>query len=208
VPLIRGMLLSFDDPLLGLVPTLVAFQYNPTEITRTFSAPVAADPAPATGGTQAPRAAPKPAGEDYTIKLELDATDGLEVGGPLTTLFGIAPRLAALEMLMQPVGSSLLGGLLGGGGVTIPAGKLPLVLFAWGPGRVTPVQLKSLVIRETKFDELLNPLHATADLGLSVIRNEDLPRDETFARAAATFYKGAREAKAVLQLPQLIELGG
>jgi hypothetical protein len=208
VPLIKGMLLSFDDPLLGRIPTMVAFQYNPTEITRTFSAPVATDPAPAAGGTQAPRAAPKPAGEDYTIKLELDATDGLEVGGPLTTLFGIAPRLAALEMLMQPVGSSLLGGLLGGGGVTIPAGKLPLVLFAWGPGRVTPVQLKSLVIRETSFDELLNPLHATADIGLTVIRKEDLPGDETFARAAATFYQGAREVKAVLQLPQLIELGG
>jgi hypothetical protein len=207
VPLIKGMLLSFDDPLLGLVPTIVAFQYNPTEITRTFSAPVAADPAAATGGTQAPRAAPKPAGEDYTLKLELDATDGLEVSGPLTISFGIAPRLAALEMLMQPVGSSLLGGLLGGG-VTIPAGKLPLVLFAWGPGRITPVQLKSLVIRETKFDELLNPLHATADLGLSVIRKEDLPGDETFARAAATFYQGAREVKAVLQLPQLVELGG
>jgi hypothetical protein len=207
MPLIKGMLLSFDDPLLGRIPTIVAFQYNPTEITRTFSAPVAVDPAPAAGGTQAPRAAPKAAGEDYTIKLELDATDGLEVGGPLTTLFGIAPRLAAMEMLMQPVGSSLLGGLLGGG-VTIPAGKLPLVLFAWGPGRITPVQLKSLVIHETSFDELLNPLHATADLGLTVIRKEDLPRDETFARAAATFYKGAREAKAVLQLPQLTELGG
>ena len=49
---------------------------------------------------------------------------------------GISPRLAALEMLVQPVGSSLLGGLvgglLGGGGAAIPAGRLPLTLLRSG----------------------------------------------------------------------------
>ena len=30
----RGMLLSFSDPAVGLVPTLVPFQYNPAEVTR------------------------------------------------------------------------------------------------------------------------------------------------------------------------------
>ena len=34
--LIKGMLASFSDPLLGVVPTLVVFQYNPTEVTRVF----------------------------------------------------------------------------------------------------------------------------------------------------------------------------
>ena len=79
---------------------------------------------------------------------------------------------------MQPVGSSLLGdlagaltgGLLGGGGAAIPAGRLPLVLFIWGPTRITPVRLKSLTIHETAFDELLNPIHASADLGFTVLR--------------------------------------
>jgi len=112
-------------------------------------------------------------------------------------------------MLMQPVGSSLgglVGGLLGGGGATIPAGKLPLILFMWGPTRLTPVRLTSLTIHETAFDELLNPIHATADLGLKVLRTVDLAEDDKMARAAATFYQGAREVKAVLQLPQLLEL--
>src|SRR5207249_1327739 len=121
--------------------------------------------------------------------------------------------LAAIEMLMQPVGTSLLGGLagaltgglLGGGGAAIPAGKLPVVLFMWGPGRITPVRLKSLTIHETAFDELLNPIHATADLGLTVLRLADLDKDATFARAAATLYQGQREVKAVLQLPQMVE---
>jgi len=208
VALIKGILASFDNPLLGIVPTVVMFQYNPVELTRTFHAEAA--PSTAGGGTGAALNAANPAQEDYTLKLELDATDGLERGGPLTTAFGISPRLAALEMLMQPVGSSLLGGLagslLGGGGATVPAGKLPLILFIWGPTRITPVRLKSLSIHETSFDELLNPIHATADLGFTVLRTVDLAKDDTVARAAATFYQGAREVKAVLQLPQLLEL--
>ena len=206
--LIKGILASFDNPLLGIVPTVVMFQYNPTELTRTFRSEAA--PSTAGGGTGAALAAANPANEDYSLKLELDATDGLERGGPITTGFGISPRLAALEMLMQPVGSSLLGGLagslLGGGGAAVPAGKLPLILFIWGPTRITPVRLNSLSIHETAFDELLNPIQATADLGFTVLRTVDLGQDDTVARAAATFYQGAREVKAVLQLPQLLEL--
>ena len=47
----------------------------------------------------------------------------------------------------------------------------------------------------------------TADLGLTVLRTTDLAKDDTIARAAATYYQGAREVKAVLALPQLLELG-
>jgi hypothetical protein len=205
--LIKGVLASFADPLLGGIPTLVLFQYNPTEVTRVFRVE---------GGETAEAAgdalnAVRPAPEDYTLKLEFDATDGLERGGPLTTAFGVSPRLAALEMLMQPVGSSLLGdlagALLGGGaGAAVPPGRLPLTLFLWGPGRITPVRLTSLTITETAFDELLNPIHASADLGFTVLRVDDLGADQTFARAAATYYQGSREVKAVLQLVQLVEL--
>jgi hypothetical protein len=208
--LIKGTLASFSDPLLGIVPTLVIFQYNPTELTRVFrteggdtggGAPV--------GGA---RNAARPAIEEYSLRLELDATDGLEKGGPLTLAMGISPRLAAIEMLMQPVGSSLLGGLagslFGGGGATIPAGRAPLTLFLWGPGRITPVRLRSLTVHETAFDELLNPIHASADLGFTVLRLDDLDKDDTVARAAATYYQGSREVKAVLQIPQMIELSG
>jgi hypothetical protein len=209
VTLVKGILASFDDPLLGVIPTVVVFQYNPTQVTRVFrDETAAAGSAPGGGALNAARPAP----EEYALSLELDATDGLESGGPLTAIFGISPRLAAIEMLMQPVGSSLLGGLvgglLGGGGAAVPAGRLPLVLLIWGPARVTPVRLTSLTVRETAFDELLNPIHATADLGFSVLRKADLAADQTIARAAADYYQGLREARAVLQLPQMIELGG
>jgi hypothetical protein len=205
--LIKGILASFDDPLLGAVPTIVTFQYNPVDVTRVFRA--TNDAGGGGNGTRAARNQSQPAPEEYTIKLELDATDGLEKGAdgaPLTAAFGIGPRLAAIEMLMQPVGSSLLGGLLGGGGANVPAGRLPLVLFIWGPTRITPVRLRSLTIRETSFDELLNPIHATADLGFEVLRPDDVGKDDAVAKAAAEYYQAAREVKAVLQLPQLLEL--
>jgi hypothetical protein len=215
--LLKGMLVSYSDPLLALIPTVIFCQYNPADVTRTFSAttPAGASTAASGGsGSSSARTAPIPAGEEYSMKLEFDATDGLASEGPLTTAFGIAPRLAALEMLMQPVGSSLLGGLVGklvGGkpkGHAIPVGRPPLTLFAWGPTRITPVHVKSLVIHETAFDSLLNPIHATADIGLTVLRTADLPKDEKVARLAADYYRGAREVKAVLQLPQMLELGG
>jgi hypothetical protein len=214
VALIKGILASLDDPLLGIVPTIVPFQYNPTQVTRVFGTEGGAGEA-ASGSAGSALSAARPAPEDYTVNLELDATDGLEKGGPLTTTLGISPRLAAIEMLMQPVGSSLLGelagavtgGLIGGGKATIPAGRLPLVFFIWGPARITPIRLTSLTITETGFDELLNPIHASADLGFTVLRPTDLAKDDTIAKAAATYYQGAREVKAVLSLPQLLETG-
>ena len=208
--LIKGILASFADPLLGGIPTLVLFQYNPTEVTRVFRVEGGGD---GRGGRRRALNAVRPAPEDYTLKLEFDATDGLERGGPLTTAFGISPRLAALEMLMQPVGSSLLGDLAGallggrlgrrGHRAAGAAAAHPLHL---GPEPHHPRPAHVAHDPETAFDELLNPIHASADLGFTVLRVDDLGADDTFARAAATYYQGAREVKAVLQLAQLVEL--
>jgi hypothetical protein len=204
--LIPGALASFTNPRAGAVPTLISFQYNPTQVTRVFRAE-----APGTTPGKAPaggaRSAVWPPPEEYSLTLEFDATDGLERGGPVTETFGISPRLAALEMLMQPVGTSLLGGLIGRRCAAIPAGKLPLTLFVWGPWRIAPVKLNSLTIRETAFDELLNPIHAAADLGFSVLAPDDPDQGDLLARAAARYYQGARESRAILSLEQIAELG-
>jgi hypothetical protein len=198
---IRGALVSYSDPLLGLLPTVVAFQYNPTAVTRVFRHEAAAgeDESGSLLNTR------QNAVEEYTFTLELDATDGLAQEAPLTLANGIAPRLAALEMLMQPLGSSDLGSLLGHSSPVV--GKLPLVLLLWGPGRVAPVLLTSLTIHETAFDELLNPVHASADVGLRVLRRLDVPDDDHLAQAAASYYQKAREVRAVLQVAQVLELG-
>jgi hypothetical protein len=205
VALIKGMLASYAEPLLGTLPTIVTFQYNPAEVTRVLRMEADQPSGTADGKGSALNVSEHPV-EEYTLKLELDATDGLARGGPITEVAGISPQLAALEMLMQPVGSSLLGGLLSGGRLADPVGKLPLVLLVWGPGRVTPVRLKTLTVQETAFDELLNPIQATADLSFSVLREVDVGDDDKLAKAAARYYQGSREAKAVIQLAQIPEL--
>lgn len=201
--LIDGRLLSFDDPILGVVPTVIPFQYNPQEITRVFQVR-GTDDGPSS------HAVDGPANEEYSLTVELDATDGLEVEGPVTMAVGVSPRLAAMERLMQPVdGGNLLADALGalgiGGGATVPARRLPVVLFAWGPTRMTPVKLSGLTIRETSFDELLHPIHATADLTLTVLHLRDLGQDDVVARAMAEYYAAAREVKAAMVLPQATE---
>lgn len=199
-----GMLLSFDDPLLGVVPNAIIFQYNPHTVTRVFTPPSSGGRAGETS-----LASSQPAKEAYSLNLEFDATDGLEREGALTLAFGIGPRLAALEMLMQPVGRSplaaLVGRALGGGGTNIPASRVPLAIFAWGPTRIAPVKLDSLTITETGFDELLNPIHASAQVGFTVLRPDDVSDEDAFTQAAATYYQAAREVKAVVALGQTVE---
>jgi hypothetical protein len=198
--LVKGALISFDDPLLGVVPTVVPFQYNPTEVTRTFTVRTASGDQSGVSGRNADR----PAREEYTIKIELDATDALEHDGPITTLFGIAPRLAAIEMLVQPVATSPLGGQFGSRGLNIPPRRLPVTFFAWG-ARLVPVTLKSLTVRESDFNELGSPTHASADIGMVVLQLQDLNPDDKLARFAVDAYGAKRLISALLQLPQMVE---
>jgi hypothetical protein len=206
VALIRGALVSYPNPRAGAIPTVVTFQYNPTTVTRVLRAEATASgPGGAPSGGILSGAWPAP--EEYSVTLEFDATDGLEQGGPVTLALGIGPRLAAVELLMQPVGTSLLGRLVARRCAAIPAGTLPRTLFVWGPARITPVRLTSLTIRETAFDELLNPIQASADVGFAVIRPEDADAGDIVTRAAAIAYQAAREAKAIAALEQIAELG-
>ena len=195
--LIKGLLAWYRDPVGGM-KTLIPFQYNPAEITRTFRF----EPAPGAAGDA--REAPKAPFEDYSMTLELDATDALERAAPLTTAMGISPQLAALEMLMQPVTALELAIPFGGSSAPVPRSELPLVLFVWGPARVTPVRVTSLSITETAFDEFLHPIQAQVKLGFTVLRSDDV-HDDPIAREAATYYETARTVKAMHQLAQSVE---
>jgi hypothetical protein len=202
---LKGSLVSYESRVAAGAPTVVAFQYNPVTITRTLrleSSGVAAGGSPLD-------ARQKPV-EDYSMELQFDATDGLENGpllAPLTSTLGIAPRLAALEMLMEPIDAPAPR-VSPGGGQPVPPKRLPFVLFLWGGQRVTPVQLTTLTITETAFDELLNPIQASAQVAFRVIRKDDLPQGDTLARGAADYYDALRRSKALAQIAQVGELGG
>ncbi len=209
--MMRGMLTSFSDPNLGLVPTLVPFQYNPAEVTRTLRV------SPGTGSGPGLRVAQAPI-EAYTLKIELDGIDAVDK--PITGAMGIQPLLATIEAMLEPAGalgvlgalgsalSGAVSALTGGGasGAPIPAPTLPLVVLAWSPTRIVPVRIDSFSAHETGFNSLLLPVQASVDLSLTVLRETDLTSDLKMANFLASAYQAARSALAVAGVAQGVEL--
>lgn len=210
--LMRGMLISFSDPNIGLVPTLVPFQYNPAEVTRTIKVNKTG-----TSGGPGLRVQDNPT-ELYTLKIELDGVDAVDK--PITGVMGVQPLLAAIEAMLEPtgslgvigaVGSALAGAvsaLTGGGpaGGPIPAPSLPLVVLAWSATRIVPVRIDSFTAHETGFNAALLPVQATVDLSLTVLRDTDLTSDLKMANFVANAYQAARSALAIAGVAQGVEL--
>jgi hypothetical protein len=210
--LMRGMLISFSDPNIGLVPTLVPFQYNPAEVTRTIKVNKSG-----TSGGSGLRVEDNPT-ESYTLKIDLDGVDAVDK--PITGVMGVQPLLAAIEAMLEPagslgvigaVGSALAGAvsaLTGGGpsGGPIPAPSLPLVVLAWSAARIVPVRIDSFTAHETGFNAALLPVQATVDLSLTVLRDTDLTSDLKMANFVANAYQAARSALAIAGVAQGVEL--
>jgi hypothetical protein len=111
--------------------------------------------------------------ESLDFEIRLDATDKLNEGDRVTEQFGIAPQLAALELMAQPKNESVFGGLVE---QLLPRGfsftcteKPPMILFIWGRKRVLPVNINNLTITETEFHTNLEPIRATVAVSLTVI---------------------------------------
>ncbi len=219
---IRGALIEFMPTLLIPIPNVIMFQYNPETLTHTWTQPqpVPAEPHGQRGNPLAVQGYP---GEAFAFTLAMDANDTIadgDVGADLAKVTGIYSRIAALEMLVQPAQASAKDGLLGtvtsalagaisGGSKNkarqVPANKLSVVLFVWGPGRVVPVRVTSLTITEQRFDTLLSPIHAEAQVGLQVLTPEDVNaiKGDTLAavaKAANSYTDSLRQALAVANL--------
>ena len=186
--LAKAALISFAGGFIGPLPDIIVFQYNPAELTRTLTQKRA--PSCGTGEVTQAEAfrVDGPPAETITLKAEFDGDDLGMDGNPIAPLFGVRPALGALELLLyakeQQAGldsiAAAAGGLLGGGGggggtQQVPPDELPVVLFVWGPGRVLPVRMTSMTVRELEFDVLLNPIRAEVDLTLEILKR--LPSD-------------------------------
>lgn len=141
--------------------------------------------------------------ESISFEIRLDATDKLDEGDFITQQFGIAPQLAALEMMVCPKEESLLGAALGsllGGkkGFSFTKGdNPPLVLFIWGRKRVLPVNITGMNVTETEFSTDLNPLRATVSVSLTVIEGKNPPYK---------YSKIMKEVMAVLNLANIADI--
>jgi hypothetical protein len=153
----------------------IVFQYNPDTVSRTLkprSAPAEAHAA----ATDAHRVWGAPV-ETITMAVEVDATDQLETADPQAVDSGIAPQLAALELLLYPPTSVVVANtaLLLAGTIEILPAENPLTLLVWGPGGAVPIRLDGLTISEQAFSPTLSPLRASVELALTVLTYSDLP---------------------------------
>ena len=217
--LLKGALVEFSERFIGPIPNIIIFQYNPKSLSRTLSVYN-----PFQAGDETPGAPPKiqvdaqpgDPPESFDLTLELDATDELEKGDPVTVVTGVADRIAAMEMLLYPQEGSLLGELLGsissalgggGGGEAeaVPRGSVPVVLFVWGPGRIVPVRLTSFKVEEQAFSPILYPVHATVTIGLQILTDKDLANleDSLGKDIAIAAFKFTRKQKQVLAAANL-----
>src|SRR5256885_3488391 len=98
----RGALVQLVPDIVGVVPNIVTFQYNPEKITRGVEPWNPFDVDQTKRGAQAPTVQPYDPEETFSFTLEFDAADALEDGNPLAIATGIAGRLAALKKLTLP----------------------------------------------------------------------------------------------------------
>ncbi|HKR62450.1 MAG TPA: hypothetical protein VJZ00_01860 [Thermoanaerobaculia bacterium] len=210
MPVLKGAFIRLDNDLLGALPIIVVFQFNPEKITRTPSVPAtaAATATPAPTASNARQVASEPA-ETIGFSLRLDATDQLAASNPVAVASGILPTLSALELLMAPTTpvAADLASLSGGNGPhQNPSALLPMVLFFWGPYRILPVKFKSMSIDETRFDTRLSPVRADVTISLEVLTPDALA-GETFARGVYKYTKGVKEVMAALSMLNAAEMG-
>jgi hypothetical protein len=217
--LLRGALIEYGTSLIGPIPNVVIFQFNPESLSRTLQIP----PRP-TGATQRETTqAGEKTFEKITFKAHFSAANMLDEGKVLAELFGIGPQLAALEKMVLPsakiaglLGAAIdaIGDALGGGGDDAPAQPIPRetyprILFIWGLTRVLPVTIDSMSISELEYDSILNPLRAEVDITLSVIAVDDCS-DDVLAKGALEYSTIAKEAQAIANLAntaeQIVEL--
>jgi hypothetical protein len=224
---LRGALIEYGSGLIGPIPNVVIFQFNPEQLTRAFKPPAKPAGAAARETTQAGDKTV----ESISFKAHLSAADLLNEGlgaSPMAFLartVGLGPMLAAMEAMIQPpttpggllgaaidaIGSAISGPSAGGTppAAPIPREKYPRLLFIWGVTRVLPVTLDSLQITESEFDFLLNPIRAEVDLSLTVAP-PDPCADDIVAQGAGSYSCMAKDTLSAANLAntaqQIVEL--
>jgi len=187
--LIKGGIVLIH-PVSAAIQRIIPLQYNPDTMTRSLTVQGAGEE----GGerSEALRLTGPPV-ETYTIEIQLDATDGLEMNNKTEIEVGIQHRLAAFECLLSPSSASLLSGnaLTNTGTIEIAPTESPLTLFVWNKNRVIPVRITEFSITEEAYDENLNPIRAKIGLGLRVLSVTDLG----FNHIGGNIYMNYQQAK-------------
>lgn len=204
--LVRGALVQLTEDVIGIVPNVIPFQYNPETLSRKLTPWNPFEVDQTARGQIAPTAQPFDPKETISLEIHFDAADQLEESDPVAAQFGVADRIAAVEKLLLP-SQGLIGDLLAAASALVGAAQppqrptVPVSLFVWGPGRILPVRVTDYGIEETSFLPSLQPLTAKITLALEVLtpdvfRCESGPAVE-LAVAAYRFYRVQQSALAL-----------
>jgi hypothetical protein len=207
---LKGAFINLGAGLLGGLPNIVIFQFNPEQVTRTPrlaqppTTPVGAGQVDATQQASGPT-------ESFSFTLKLDASDQLAESNPIAAASGILPALSALELLQVPKSAMTidLASLAGSSSTKYvsPPIRLPTVLFFWGPFRIWPVTVNSLSVTETAYNTVLCPIRAEVSVSLDVLTTNQLDPNATLARGAYNYSLGVKQVMAALNLANAAQLG-
>jgi hypothetical protein len=205
---LKGAFINLGAGILGALPNIIVFQFNPDQISR--SPAIALPPQASCGeGTRDASHQPCDPKESISFSLRLDASDQLASLNPIAAGSGILPALSALEMLMAPKASKSLNLIKLSGdrnqGHKFPPLTLDRVLFFWGPFRILPVNITSLSITETEYDQMLNPVRAEVSLNLEVLTPSQLDNSD-LGLGAYKYTQGVKQVMAALNLANMAQL--
>jgi len=178
----KGALVEYA---LAIPPLLLLFEFNPESITRTRSVTVKTGGSPATRGgydfvspTETPRASQGVTvnAESFTVKVLLDATDRMNEGDAIASVFGVQPELDTIRSMVEPKSQSpsgvqMLAALgMGEDRAFSHNESASVLLFVWGT-HILPVFLTQAQIEEKAYFPSLVPYRAEATLTLQVIES-------------------------------------
>ncbi|MDW8323758.1 MAG: hypothetical protein RMK60_06635 [Burkholderiales bacterium] len=206
----RGFLIEYS---LAVPPLVLAFEFNPQQLTRNRSINITLGATPATRGgydfmlpTETPRVSQgvsvEP--ESFEVEILLDATDRMNGGDTTACTVGVEPELATLRSMVEPKtqgpgGVQVLASLgLGGARAFQRAESASVLLFVWGV-HVLPVFLKAVDVTESAHLPSLAPYRATVRLTLQVIEgnNPFYLMEKVRQTAMAALNTGATAAAAI-----------
>jgi hypothetical protein len=180
----KGILVEYS---LSLPPLLLLFEFNPETLSRTRTIRLQTGTAPGTRGgydftlpTETPRVAQgvtvEP--EQFSLDILLDATDRMNDGNPIASVFGVEPELDTLRSMVEPKsqgpgGVQMLSSLgLGSARAFQRNESASVLLLIWGT-HILPVFLTSVRIDEKAHFPSLIPYRANANLSFQVIEGNN-----------------------------------
>lgn len=212
--LLNGAFVQLLKDVVGFLPNVVNFQYNPETITRSLEPWNPMEVEQADRGSQAPTVQPFDVPEKFSgFTLEFDATDGMAAGHPTYEQYGVEPQLAALRKLTQ-ASEGLIGDLTSSfkelSGIGGDEARRPTVaptLLVLGRRVILPVRITSFSVEEKLYSPQLYPIMASVSLDMEVMtpdmfRCSDSPTGK-IAVAAYEFTRLQEDAAAIRNLANL-----